>query len=81
MKANPRGPREKSFHFIGLGNGVWGFKNTIGERTFLKLENVLSPGGSLRKQLPRGPIVFNLCFIGVGNGTGGFENIILQLPF
>ena len=30
---------------------------------FLKLENVLSPGGSLRKQLLRGPIVFNSRYI------------------
>ena len=27
-----RGPFEISFHFIALGNGVWDFKKTVGER-------------------------------------------------
>ena len=31
-KADSRGSLEKSFRFFGLGNGVWGFKDTIGER-------------------------------------------------
>ena len=25
----PRGPIEYSFHFIGVGNGIVGFKNTL----------------------------------------------------
>ena len=41
----PRGPIEYSFHFIGIGNGSRGFKNTNVNRPFLKLENVLFDGG------------------------------------
>ena len=39
-----------------------------GDMAFLKSENVLSPGGRLRKQLPRGPFdgVFFKLF-GLGN--------------
>ena len=57
-----------------LVKGVWGFKNTICNPPFWKLENVLSPGGSLRTQLQRGPIVFNLCFISPSEGCLGFQN-------
>ena len=41
----PRGPNEYCFHFIGIGNGSRGFKNTINvNRPFCKLENVLFDG-------------------------------------
>ena len=33
-KQLPRGPLDPSFHFIGVGKGVWGFKNTGGARLF-----------------------------------------------
>ena len=53
-KEAPKGSNWYSFHFIGVGNGTGGFKFTDGFLPFWKLENVLSPGGMLRKQLPVG---------------------------
>ena len=38
------GPIEYSFHFIGIGNGSRGFKNTSVNRPFWNLENVLYDG-------------------------------------
>ena len=40
----PRGPIEYSFHFIGIGKGVWGFKNTGEDRPFLNLDFALFTG-------------------------------------
>ena len=53
-KAAPKGSNWYSFHFLGVGNGTGGFIFTDGFLPFRKLENVLSPGGMLRKQLPVG---------------------------
>ena len=72
-KQFPRGPFDPSFHFIGVGKGVWGFKNTGGHRLFWNLENVLSPGGTLQSRARKGSNCFYLCFIGVGRGAGGFN--------
>ena len=62
-----------------MGNGTGGFKFTGGERHFLNLENVLSPG--VRKQLPRGSIEYSFHFISVGNESGGFKNTGGDRPF
>ena len=70
-----------SFIFIGVVNGTEGFKNTRDDGPFWILEKVLSPGGSLRKQLPRGPLDLSFHFIGVGNGTGVFKITLLRWPF
>ena len=40
----PRGPIEYSFHFIGVGNGSRGFKNTNVNKPFWNLEIVLFHG-------------------------------------
>ena len=45
MRRLPRGPIEYSFHFIGIGNGSRGFKNTSVNRPFINVENVLFPEG------------------------------------
>ena len=70
-----RGPIFFNLGFIGVVKGVWGSKNTNVNRPFWKLENALSPGGSLLCRLLRGPIVFNLGFIGVGNVYGTFFSL------
>ena len=57
-KAAPKGSTWYSFHLIGVGNGSGGFTFTVGGRPFWNFENVLSPGGKLRKQLPSQLILF-----------------------
>ena len=57
------------------------FKNHMGKCVFKKLENVLSPGGSLLCRLLRGPFVFNLGVIGLDYRTGGFKILMGKCVF
>ena len=54
---SPKGSNCFYLGFIGVGRGTGGFNFRGGNPPFWKLENVLSPGGMVRKHLPRGPYV------------------------
>ena len=69
------------FPFYWYRKRYLGFQFTDGFLPFLNIENVLSPGGRLRKQLPRGPIVFTFNFIGEENGTVGSKIQFSNPPF
>ena len=67
---------------IWLRKGILDFQFVTGKSPFWNIQNVLSPGGTLRRAEPEGgPIVFTFDFIGVGNGTGGFKIRIFHRPF
>ena len=74
-KAETNGVHFDSFHFnCGLRRVFDTFKITTFRRPFWNPENVLSPGGTLRRAEPEGgPIVFTLDFIGVDYHTGIFK--------
>ena len=69
-----RGPIVFTLDFIGVDYHTGIFKITTFRRPFWNPENVLSPGGTLRRAEPEGgPIVFTFHFIGVDYGTGIFK--------
>ena len=78
-----------NFPFYWGREGCLGLKNASDHRPFWKLENLLSPGGSLRKQKPWRSNCFYLCFIikksfyfiGVGKGLWGLKITCDQSPF
>ena len=62
-RAEPeRGPIVFALHFIGVGRGTGGFKFWAGNPPFWKVENVLSPGGTLQCRARKGSNCFYFRF-------------------
>ena len=78
-RAEPkRGTTVFTYVLFGVWKGTRIFKITTFRRPFWNPENVLSPGGTLRRAEPEGgPIVFTLDFIGVDYHTAFSKSPLL----